>query len=291
MKKLAIILACMSMSTSALMIRWAEAPSAVLAFYRMLFSALMLLPPLLINHRAEIAAAPKKDLFKCLGCGAVLGLHFVLYFSSVRDTSIASALVLVDTEFLFVALAMTLIFRERIPALGWVGMGVAFVGAVIIASSDSGGQTALKGDIEALMGGVAIACYSMLGRSCRKKGMSTTLYTCLAYFGAALTMLFAVLFSGETPAATGRDLLCALGMAVFSTLLAHSVFIWGLKYVSPTFITTAKLIEPLFSTVWGALFLSEIPKLAVVIGGVITLGGVIICALFGDPEQKPVQAK
>ena len=253
----------------------------------MLFSALLLLPSLLIGHREELAAGPKKDLIKCMGCGIVLGMHFVLYFASVRDTSIASALVLVDTEFLFVALAMTLLFRERIPVLGWVGMGVAFIGAVIIARSDSGGETALKGDAEALLGAMAIACYSLLGRNCRKRGMSTTVYTCFAYFGAALTMLLAVLLCGGTPAATGRDLLCALGMAVFSTLLAHSVFIWGLKYVSPTFITTAKLIEPLFSTVWGVLFLNEVPGLAVVIGGVITLAGVIICACFGDPEQKP----
>ena len=290
MKKIIIILACISMSTSAVLVRWAQAPSPVLVFYRMLFSVLMLLPPLLIRHRAELSAAGKKDLLRCMGCGIVLGLHFVLYFASLRHTSIASSLVLVDTEFLFVALAMTLLFRERIPLLGWIGMGVAFIGAVIIARSDAGGETALRGDAEALLGAAAIACYSLMGRACRKRGMSTTVYTCFAYLGAAVTMLLTVLVSGGTPACTGRDLLCAFGMSVFSTLLAHSVFIWGMKYVSPTFITTAKLIEPLFSTLWGVLFLGEVPGAAVIIGGVITIAGVIVCARYGDPTQKPAPA-
>ena len=62
-------------------------------------------------------------------------------------------------------------------------------------------------------------------------------------------------------------------MAVFCTLLGHSIFSWGLKYVPAAFISTAKLGEPVFATLLGLLFFGQMPGMAQVIGGVIIIAG------------------
>jgi drug/metabolite transporter (DMT)-like permease len=87
------------------------------------------------------------------------------------------------------------------------------------------------------------------------------------------------LVQGVSPIGYGAvNFATAFGMAVFCTLLGHSVFSWGLKYLPPAFIATAKLLEPVFAAVWGLLLFAEIPSWTVVLGGVVVICGV---ALYG----------
>ena len=78
--------------------------------------------------------------------------------------------------------------------------------------------------------------------------------------------------------------LTALGMAVFSTLLGHSIFSWGLKYESASYICTVKLMEPVFASVLGLLIFGEAPDLIVVIGGCIVILGVYLYAGFAEKK-------
>ena len=75
----------------------------------------------------------------------------------------------------------------------------------------------------------------------------------------------------------------ALGMAVLCTLMGHSVFTWGLKYLSPAYISTVKLLDPVFSAAWGLLLFGEIPTVQVIVGGVIVVAGVF---LYGRATEE-----
>lgn len=281
MKKFIIILGVVGVSFSAPFIRISTAPSMVLVLYRVLIAALLLLPYELLCNREELLAIDKKSLLLCLLSGCFLGLHFTCYFESIRYTSIASAVALVDTEVFFLAFMMFFIFRERIPGKAWIGIVLTFSGSLLIAMSDArGGDHILLGDLIALAGAACMAIYTMIGRACRKS-LTTTTYTFFVYSFAALTVLI-ILLCTKTPlfGYGAINWLCALGMAVFCTLLGHSVFSWGLKYESPAFISTAKLLEPVFAGILGVLLFKEIPKMQVIIGGCIIILGVYIYSRF-----------
>lgn len=97
--------------------------------------------------------------------------------------SFASAVVLVDTEVFFVALAMLLLFREKISVLGWLGISATFAGSVLIALADAGsGSNILLGDLIALGGAAAMSVYTLIGKVCRRHISTTRLYFyCLQY--------------------------------------------------------------------------------------------------------------
>ena len=80
MKKLCLLLGVVGMSLSAIFVRLASAPSMVLVFYRVALSALLLLPLVLLRHRAELSGLTGRDIGLCSLSGAFLGLHFTLYF-------------------------------------------------------------------------------------------------------------------------------------------------------------------------------------------------------------------
>ena len=283
MKKLIILLGVVGVSVSAPLIRFSTAPSMVLVLYRVMMAALLLSPVVLTKNRAELAAIGRKDLFLCLASGLALGLHFSCYFEALRFTSIASAVALVDTEVFFVAFMLLFLFRERIPGLAWTGIVTTFAGSVIIALADAGsGSNVLLGDAIALAGALCMAVYTMIGRTCRQR-ITTNTYTFLVYLSAGITVLVILLCSGQ-------PLLCyepvnwltALGMALFCTLLGHSVFSWGLKYESAAFISTAKLLEPVFASILGVLLFREIPSLPVIVGGCVVILGLFIYTRFSE---------
>ena len=95
-------------------------------------------------------------------------------------------------------------------------------------------------------------------------------------------VLAAALAGGQPLTGWGPvNLLAGLGMAVFCTLLGHSVFSWGLKYLPPAFISTAKLLEPVFASVWGLFLFGERPGGLVLLGGAVILLGI---ALYSREE-------
>lgn len=289
MRKLLILLGVAGVSLSAPFIRMSTAPSMVLVLYRVLIAAALLLPCVLLRNRDELRRMDRKSLGMCLMSGLFLGLHFSCYFEAIRYTSIASAVALTDTEVFFVAFMMLLLFRETIPLRAWGGILLTFAGSLLIALSDAGtGDNVLLGDLIALAAAACMAVYTMIGRICRKE-ITTATYTYLVYSSAAVTVLVILLCSGTPLFGYGSvNWLTALGMAVFCTLLGHSVFSWGLKYESAAFISTVKLLEPVFAGILGFLLFGEVPKAQVILGGCIVILGVYVYSCFFEsrPERS-----
>lgn len=273
--KIIVILGVLGVSFSAILVRYASAPSMVLVFYRIGLAALIMTVPgirSLIKERDTITA---KDLICCLVSGFFLAMHFNAYFISVKLTSIAAAVVLVDVEVFFVSFALLFFFHEKLSKLAWIGILITFLGSVIIAVGDAGGAGgSLTGDLWALSGALFMGIYTIMGRMCRKH-MSTSSYTTIVYWVTALTSLAMLTFQG-TPVLgySAIDILCAFGMTILCTLLGHSIFSWGLKFISPAFISTVKLLEPVFASLLGIVFFAEIPILSAVIGGIIVIAGI-----------------
>lgn len=182
MKRLLVVLGVAGVSLSAVFVRWSTAPSMILVLYRMCFAAALLAPYTLLRHREELGTLKRREVLLCLVSGAFLGLHFAAYFEALRWTSIASAVVLVDTEVLFVALGSLLVLRKKLPGKAWLAVALAFGGSVVIAMADTAvGADAVRGDLTALAGAFCMAVYTMIGAVCRKKSLPRSIriwYTC-----------------------------------------------------------------------------------------------------------------
>ncbi len=285
MKKLFIILGSLGTSFSAIFLRLSDAPSSIMVFYRMAFTCLMLLVP------AALCAGEYKNLqckdiaFSCLS-GLFLGMHFLCYFESLKYTSIAASVSLVDTEVFFVSIFGSIFLKEKVSKTGWLCILITFAGSVIVTLGDASSGN-LFGDLLALAGAVCSSVYTIIGRK-NRKNMSTTAYTFIVYFVAGLVVAIPSLGKGIGYYVVGtKNLLLAFGMAVCCTLLGHSVYSWGLKYEKASFISIAKLMEPVFATLIGILFMKEIPSAVCVFGCVIILSGMVMLILTSDTQVKP----
>jgi hypothetical protein len=104
---LAVMLGVVAVSFAALFTRLSTAPPLAIAFYRMLFTGLLLLPCTLASSRAEFKTIGGRDLALALLSGACLALHFAVWNTSLFYTSVASSTVLVTMQLAFRVLNVT----------------------------------------------------------------------------------------------------------------------------------------------------------------------------------------
>ena len=273
-----ILIGILGISMSSILIRYSTAPSAVTASWRLIWTVLLLTPAVFggRENRKELFGLKKKTLLMSVVSGIFLAIHFWFWFESLTFTTVASATTIVSTEVIWVSLGFFLFLKGKLSRKAMAAIGVAFVGTVCIAFADSGtGGTHLKGDFLALLAAVAVAVYMLLGRVVRSQ-VSNTVYTYVVYFACAAGLLMMSVVQQQGLFAYGwNGILIGLALAVFSTILGHSVFSWCLKFFSPSFVSACKLCEPVVSATMAAFLFGEIPGPVQLLGCLLILGSVL----------------
>ena len=287
--KLILMVGVLGISASAILVRFSRAPSGVLAVYRLGWTVLLLLPVVLLRYRAELKRVTGRDVLLCAASGICLAIHFLAWFESLRLTSVSVSTVLVSTEVIFTAIGFALFLKGKIPRLGVAAILLAFGGSAVLALSGGAEAGELSGNLLALAAAVASALYTLIGRV-QRGHLSTTVYTFLTYLACFVTLVVLTAGSGTPLVGWGaRELFMGLALAVLCTLLGHSLFSWCLKYLSPSYVSAAKLCEPVFSTLAAIPLFHEVPTPLQLIGGVVVLGSVLLYTRAERPEtvDKP----
>lgn len=173
-----VIIGVLSVSTSAIFVKFSTAPSGVIAFYRLFFTVLIMLPIYLIKYVKELRNMTKKDYILSTIAGVFLAFHFILWFESLDYTSVASSTVLVTLQPLFSFFGTYLLFKDPISAKTIFSAVVAISGSVMISWGDFYlNEKALIGDILAL-----IACLFVNWSSGSKKNFCGILYICCLFY-------------------------------------------------------------------------------------------------------------
>lgn len=272
-----IVVGVMGISLSSIFVKYSQAPSAVTAAWRLLWTVVFLTPVVLGKHlvRRELLCTPQKMLWLSILSGLFLAIHFVLWFESLQHTSVASSTTIVCTEVIWVCLGFCLFLKGKLSRKAAAAIAVTLLGSVLIACSDSGSGGQLYGDILALLAAIAVAVYTLIGRIVREK-LSTTVYTYIVYSACALVLAVTCLMQGESLVSYGWSaVIVGALLAIFSTILGHSIFSWCLKYFSPAFVSASKLCEPVVAAILAGFLFGELPGWLQVMGGALILGGVL----------------
>lgn len=273
-----ILIGIIGISMSAILIRFSTAPSAVTASWRLLWTVILMTPVVFGNAhvRQELFCVEKRTAMLSIISGIFLAIHFWFWFESLRLTSVASASTIVSTEVIWVSIGFFLFLKGKLSVRAMAAIAVAFAGSALIAFSDSGaGGTHLQGDLFALLAAMAVAVYMLIGRVVRA-GVSNTVYTYLVYAACAAGLVLMSVIQQQGLFAYGLNgILIGLALAVFSTILGHSVFSWCLKFFSPSFVSACKLCEPVVAAILAGFLFEEVPGLMQFAGCVLILGSVL----------------
>ncbi len=284
---LIVLLGVLFISFSAIFVRLAEAPSLIIALYRLLFTVIMMLPFFISGNAGEVKGLPRNYVLLSVGSGVFLALHFYSFMASLNYTSVTSSTVLVTIHPIFVGLGSYFFLKEKMPSGFFKAVGITLLGGIVISVSDSGqGSSALFGDLLAFLGALLMTGYMLIGRVVRQK-VSVTTYTFIVYLSSTAT-LFALNLLIRYPLYPYKmtDFALFLAMAFVCTILGHNVLNWALKYLNPTYISTAILAEPVFATCWAIVLFKEIPGPYQLLGSAVVILGLVLLIKTMDKINK-----
>ena len=283
---LAVGIGVIAVSFSAILVRYSDAPSGVIAFYRLLFSCLILLPFFCKGPVKEVDRIDKRDWILCVAAGVFLAFHFIFWFESLKYTSVANSTVLVTMQPIFAFLGTYFLFKERVSIGGAVSIFVAIAGGILISVSDfSHSKSALFGDVLALIACALVTAYFLIGQIVRKR-IGLTAYTFIVYGISTLVLLIYVLGSGiELFRYPKEDWYIFILLAIIPTLLGHSLFNWAIEWISTTKISMAILFEPVGAAILAYYFFKESLSAMQLAGAVLVLAGLSLFILMNKRSE------
>lgn len=279
----ALIPGVAALSASAIFVKIADAPSSVIALYRLFITALALTPFLVFSkkRRMELRSLRPVQTGLIVLSGLLLAVHYVMWFESLRYTSVSSSTVLVSLQPLFSLFFGFVFLKEKARKSALIGCLIAIFGSCIIGWGDfQVSVAALAGDVLALAAASVISLYFLVGQIVRKE-ISVVTYSVPSYFSSAVFLLGYALLKGDALTGYPPSTWAAfLGLAFISTIGGQFVFNLLLKKISATAVSMSILGEPIGTCILAYFILHERIAMQQLFGIVVILIGLSVFFVY-----------
>ena len=270
-----LIVGVFFVSWASILIKLSTSEPTTIAFYRMLFSTLMVMTAIPFYRKKWFLE--KRDLFLSLLSGLLLGFHFFTWVAGLKATSISSSVVLVTTQPIFVAILGYLILREKVGIYGILAIVLGMGGSYLVARGDLNIDPAhLKGDVLSLLGALFAGSYLFLGRFIRPR-VDLIPYIVVVYGCSSLVLLaLGLTFGSFAMPSRNVDYLIFFLLALGPTILGHNLYNYALRHLPAFPVGISILGEPVLATLWGLIIFGEKPLFTTLLGGMIIILAIVI---------------
>ncbi len=269
--------------TASILIRFLQDFDAFsIAFWRLVVAFLALSAILVVVRRSFNIRIITKNIRKIVVLSFFLGLHFLLFISAVKDTTILNATVLVNTTPIFSVFVSSFVFKLKPSRTAIIGLATSFVGVCVIAFAETvtspnlqGVSPSLKGDLEAMLAALVESFYLSYGKALRNQMSIFSSMMPIYALTAAFVGLSSLPFTKEfliLPVQT-EALLLLLGLGLLPTALAHTLYFSSLSNLKSFETATMALLEPIGATILGISLFQEVPAPLFVLGTVMIMVG------------------
>lgn len=260
-----------------------EFPAFVVAFGRVSIAALLLLP---FAGRARLAAmrAHWRDY-------AVVGFFmaaapFALFAYAERSLTAGLGSIINATTPLWTAIILAAWLHQAPTARRVAAIVVGFAGVGIIVGLEGLqlAEDALLGVVAATAGAASYGVALVYIR--QRMGPQPPVQLALGQLIAASLMLAPMAaFSAGDIAPSTESAVAMLGIALFSTAIAWPILFGLNRDVGPMATSTVTFLNPVFGSLWGALFLAETISPTFLAGALLV--AISLALIFGVPLQMP----
>jgi drug/metabolite transporter (DMT)-like permease len=286
-------IAVVFISLSGPMIAATAAPALAIAFWRCLIGSGLTGVWVGLRRRGSLGALTKREVRLTVLAGVFLGLHFATWIPSLTLTTVAASTALVATQPIWAAL-MARATGVRIDRRVWIGITISLTGVIVLTGVDlSVDPQHLIGDALALVGAVFSAAYVSVAERVRRT-VDTSTMTFVLYAVSALTILpLTFVFGQELAGFDVQAWALILGVTLGAQLLGHSMMNRVLSSTSATVVSLAILFEMPGATIVAAIWLGQVPPLALLPAAALILIGLVVVIRAADArptisESSPI---
>ena len=228
----------------------------VLVWYRMGLAALMLALILGLTKRLHRVSAI--DALKIGGVGLLLGLHWVLFYGSIKASNVSIGVICFSLVGCFTAFFEPLIFRRRISGREVLFSLITIAGIALIFGFDKQFRT---GIYLGILSSALAALFTITNKriSAGHSSYTLLLYEMIGGFVGLSCLLpgYFLFFPADTLLPDGLNLFYLLLLALVCTIGLYLLQIQVLKKVSAFTVNLSYNLEPVYSILLAMLFFHE----------------------------------
>ncbi len=271
-----LFIALLSVSTSPIIAKsLIGVPAISISFWRMFVGSFLLWVYSSYNNQGRMK--DKSNYYRTIIAGLLLGIHFALFFGSIKLTLISNATFLGTLAPLFTLLLELIVLKRKFRYQITLGLLFSFIGAIIIFGNNFDlSQKYTFGNFLAIMCSLCLALSFMIAEKVRQTE-NTVVYTRMLYLSASFTLLLIAFFTNTSLFGfSNYEYFGLIFLGIVPTIIGHNAIYYSVKYVSPTVVSAFPLGEPVIATILASIIFGEIILFNIYIGGLMTLIGLMI---------------
>ena len=228
----------------------------LLVWYRLLITVVTL--GIMLYLRKELQRISIKDVFKIAGVGAIVAIHWVTFYGSIKYANVSVALVCFSATGFFTALFEPLIIRRQISLIEILLGLMAIAGIYIIFDFHPQYKTGIIFGIISAMGSALFPIFNK--RLLHRVTPRTLMFYELGGGLIALTLivpLYLMQFPASYYLPTASDWLWLGVLAWFCTVLSFDLQLNALKKISAFTANLTYNLEPVYGIILAFIFFKE----------------------------------
>ncbi len=276
-----IALAALIWGSIGVIVRFLSLSALVLVEYRVLIA----LPFFLIlwlrqGGTQDLRYTPPFKLL--IASGLIQAAAWVAFFTAIKLTTVANAVVLLYTSPIFVAILAPYFLSERRQPKAYVSLLFASTGILLIFTNEGlGERLGPLGILSGLLSGILYAFLIMSDKKLSQNLPSQNIVT-IQLFVASIVLAPSLLLEQRLPSLNEIGLLVILGLV--QTGLALYLYIEGLRSTPAQHAVIIQYLEPTSAFFYAALILVEIPGLHSLLGGMLIIAANLILFFKINPN-------
>ena len=260
-----------------------------LALLRFLIASASLLVYALIT-RLPLPSARDLPMMFLMGFLGFTVYHVGLNAGEVVVPAGAASFIIASVPVFSTLLAVAFL-RERLAFLGWAGAFVSFLGVALISV---GTGTGLKFEPAALfivLAAIGESIYFVVQKPflSRYTGLQLTTYT--IWTGTVFMLVYLPGLIRQMGAAPVASTLAVAYLGIFPAAIGYVLWSFALSRADVSRVTSTLNLSPILSLAIAFLALGEVPSPLSVIGGFITVAGVILLNTLGKTRRPSVERR
>ena len=214
---------------------------------------------------------PKKSVLFVVLAGVMNVITRILLTYSYEYLDVGIATTLHFLYPLFAALIGALFFKERMPVYKWIAFVVACLSVSLFTTGVKGGGQ-IQGILLAVSSAVGFALYMLITEKAGLTSMDPVVFVFYVSLISAVGCFGTSFVSGTLVAAVPMKAMVVLILcAVFNNVIAFALQQQGVRHMGAAMTALFSLFEPVFSCIFGVIFLQQVMGAMSVVGIIVIL--------------------
>ena len=272
-EKISIIVSMVIFGTIGIFVNYIVLPSGIIAAFRGITGAAVILIVMLLTGRKVDFKAIKMKLPVLLASGIAIGFNWILLFEAYRFTGIPVATVCYYTAPIMVVIASAFLFKEKLKVKQIICVLVALVGVALVSGVFQSDGSKITGVLCGLGAAVLYASVMIMNKFMGE--VESYERTVIQLASAGLVVLPYALFTMGDITFNPKSVILLVIVGVVHTGFAYLLYFGAIKKLNSRTTAILSYIDPASAIILSSLVFMQLPTAYELIGVVLIMGAAV----------------